>query len=322
MILTADDLLTACRNANLTWGQAAWLADLPPDVGPDELPDDARRRVTSAVADSLPHISAHVLAEEWRGMCNPLEIGPDQEGHNRRWADRERRRKALWLVAVEQSRRATSGPGLFDTGEEEDPKDVVRRAWGEWRSLAEDTAAYELAWCIGAFRLLGIRVESKDGKPNILAGGRPKDVTDPLLAVLRRHRPQVVERIAAGLPFDSVGWQTELILKAAGGWPVWGYRLGGVTADCTRESLLPVLPDDLPPFYDCVQVYRPDCLRSIPAEAMLAVRADHEVGRRLAAGMVYLGPATADVPEGKGGVLAEERKVRKQNGYTHNPILV
>lgn len=322
MIPTADELLDACRRVGLTWGQAGWLADLPPTAGPDDLTADDRRRVGSAIAASLPGVPVGGQAGERRGMCLPAEIDAEQEQHNRLAIRRERMTKALWLVAVGHSRRANSGPSLFDTGDEEDPASELRRKWAEWQALDGDTSPYELAWLIGACRVLGIRVEDKGGKPNLLPGGRPSEVTEPLLGLLRKHRPAVVAQVAAGLPFDSVDWQVELVQQAAGEWPVWGYRVGGVTADRTRESLLPVIPHDRPPFYDVLRVYRPDCFRAITADPVLALRSDREIGWRLSPGMVYVGPAMEGVPEGKGGALAEERKIRQRNGHPHNPIFV
>ena len=218
-----------------------------------------------------------------------------------------------WLRAKQDR-----GPSLFD-GEDDDtgaePLAVVRAKWAEWQALAGDTSGYELAWCVGAFRLIGMGVGLKaDGSPEVKLNGRTPDAVGPVLAVLRKHRLSVIAHLQAGQEFDSADWQKQLVKVAAGEWPVWGERLFG--ADGGRRSVLPVVPTDPPPFYDLLFVVRPDCGRAIPVDALAVLTL---AGCGIPAGRVYVGPATDDWP-GLGEVLGAEIKVRKRNGITSHRV--
>lgn len=252
--------------------------------------------------------------KDHHGMCLPVEVDAEQAEWNRKAELRNRRHLALWHVASRLRESQDRGPSLWDEGDATDPRAELRQAWADWCGLTGAEPEFQLAWAIGALRLLGVVVENAEGKPRILPNGRKAEDIAPLLDLLRTHRDAVVKQLAVG-PFDSLAWQLDLIRKAAGDWPVWGARIAG-PADACRSSVLPVLVDDVPPFYDTLQVYRPDCFRAIPAAAMNAMAIDRTLGGRLAAGMVYVGPAVADYPDGKGKVLYEELKIRKAHGHT------
>lgn len=253
--------------------------------------------------------------KDHHGMCLPVEVDADQGGVNRKAELRQYRHLALWHVASRLRESRDRGPSLWDDEEPTDPRAELRQAWADWCGLTGAEPEFQLAWSIGALRLIGVVVENNGGKPRILPNGRKAEDIAPILDLLRTHRDAVVAQLAAGRPFDSLAWQLDLIRKAAGDWPVWGARMGG-PADACRSSVLPVLVDDVPPFYDTLQVYRPDCFRAIPVAAVTALGLDKSLGRRLAAGMVYVGPATAEYPDGRGKVLYEELKIRKAHGHT------
>lgn len=312
---TGDQLLDACRQAGLSWAQAAWLAELPADAQPNHLTEGQLDATWEAIRGSLPGIaSGSISSGERRGTCLEAEITNPLDG--RRATARSVRLHALWQVATELAGRQSRGPSLLDDeGPAGDPRSILHDKWREWQSLAGDTTDYELAWLIGATRLLGIRIVNNSGRPQVMPGGRRAETVDPLVAMLRKHRDTVVDRLVRGLEFDDRQWQLELVRKAAGGWPVWGVRL-----DACRESVIPVIPHDPPPFYDGLLVYRPDCWRAIGEEPRAAIRID-TTARRLWPGVVYVGPPTADYPEGKGGALVAERKAREKHGHTFNPVM-
>lgn len=252
-----------------------------------------------------------------RGMCLPLTRTAEEERNSELARERDARVHALWHVANRLAEQQDRGPSLFDLeAEDGDPREVMRGAWREWQALTGAEPDFQLAWCVGALRLLGVKVESNAGVPRVVLGGRKADDLGPVLDLLRRHREAVVEQLKKGLPFDSIPWQLKLIGRAAGEWPVWGYREGGGVC---RESVFPVLPQDVPPFYDAVRVFRPDCLRAVPEEARLAIKAD-PTGRRLSPGMVWVGPAVAEYPDGR-GAMHEELKIRKAHGLAYTAVL-
>lgn len=253
-----------------------------------------------------------------RGMCLPLTLTAEEERNARAARGREHRVHALWHIGNRLAEQQDRGPSLFDLeAEEGDPLDAMRRAWGQWQGLTGAEPDFQLAWCVGALRLLGVRVESNAGAPRVVLGGRKADDVGPVLDLLRLHRPAVVEQLKRGLPFDSIPWQLKLLRQAAGEWPVWGMREGDGPG---RESVFPVLLEDVPPFYDALRVCRPDCFRAIPEAAANVLRAD-PIGRRLPAGTVWVGPAFAEYPDGRGEAMHAELKIRKAHGLAYNAIL-
>lgn len=310
------DLIALCESVDLPFHTALWLADLPTDRRPDELTPDEVRKVEGCIRFSGPDLSDLLVDRPLPsnvGMCSPIEITPEQAEINAVEMRRMVRWHALWDIAVNLRSREQSGPSLFDDEAPEDPLIVLQKKRAEWKALDADPTQFQLAWCVGAFRALGVELVWQGGKPVVLPHGHTELVTGPLLAALRPHRPAVVERLSAGLPFDCPEWQL-ILLKPYTDWPVWGYRVAEADG---MMSLRPVLVAEVPPFYDAVQPYRPDCWRAVPAEAVAAVRAS-KVGRRLPRGGVYLGPPTADRPKGWKDQLHEESKIRKRHGLTNN----
>jgi hypothetical protein len=312
-----DELFAECERVGLLCGQAVWLADLPAGRLPHQLTAAETARVRECIRHSIPAVPSGSIREPLPrgGLCLPVERSADEERDERRAVRAETIRNALWNVAANLSHREARGPSLFDEDEAEaDPGDELRARWAEWKGLAGDTSAFELAWCVGLFRLLGVVVVLNNGRPEVQSGPLGQEAVRPAVEVLRRHRGAVVERLTAGRPIDSREWQLELVKRAAGGWPVWGFRLGTLDNRMPRSSVYPVLPHDPPPFYDTLQVYRPDCGRAIPATALAVAKLDHEVGRYLPPGGVYVGPAADEYPKGRGSAEAAEAKIRKQHG--------
>lgn len=247
------------------------------------------------------------------GMCGDYVQTADERENARRFARWEVRHHALWNVANRLRESEARGPSLFDDGDERPAGEEVAAAWRAWNSLTGNAPEFQLAWCVGVLRLLGVKVESNAGAPRIVPGFRKADDLRPVLDLLRVHREAVVEQLKRGLPFDSIPWQLELIRRAAGEWPVWGYRAGWDG----RASVYPVLIQDVPPFYDALQVYRPDCFRAIPDDARIVARADR-LAASLPPGAVYIGPAFEEYPDGRGEAAHAELKIRKTHGLAFN----